>query len=66
MRTIFYQRTNVFNSNYLKSIFIVMKSSKHLNKSGLVLADVLAVGAFDVILIDHGVLHGSVNLGVTE
>ena len=30
------------------------------------LADVLVVGAFDVALVDHSVLHGGVDLGVAE
>ena len=52
---------------YNSPLFIIrFYIPKHLDKSGLVLADVLAVSAFDVILIDHGVLHGGVNLGVAE
>lgn len=30
------------------------------------LADVLLVGAFDVALVDHGVLHGGIDLGVAQ
>ena len=66
MCTIFYFLTNILQRFDFITVFIITYSTKHLDKSGLVLADVLAVGAFDVVLIDHGVLHGGIDLGVAE